>query len=446
MFAILTISLRVILISNIKYLIRFFIIVMMLTRPYMKRIFRHNIFFHSYGTSLDSLSRFLVLLRLWITVLMCLSMKLSSKLQKLIFLFSSLNLILIFRFIRKNLINFYIFFELSLIPTLLIILGWGLQPERIRAGRFLIIYTLIGSLPLLGCLLFMEFHCGTLKTFILIGEIFFFNIKDYNIYCILWVSAFLIKLPIYGVHLWLPKAHVEAPVAGSMVLAGLLLKLGAYGLVRSLHFLDIVLCTWSKILFTWSIVTMCIVGFMCFRQCDLKSLVAYSSVAHMTLILASCFRVDIIGIKGIMGILISHGLCSSGLFFGVQCYYETRGTRKIFLNRGMLLLSPIFCMMWFLLCVGKASAPPSLNLFREFFLIRRIIKYGWFFSFIFCGIKIFVRGLFSIYLYIITCHGKWTPKKRFWLPINNHHLLVLFLHIFPLYIIFILKKSIFWFV
>ena len=248
-------------------------------------------------------------------------------------------------FMRKRLIRFYIFFELSLIPTLVIILGWGAQPERIRAGSYLIIYTLIGSLPLLGAILFMDFHCGRTKLFLL-SENIKINLnrkKDYRVFTLFLILAFIIKLPIYGVHLWLPKAHVEAPVAGSMVLAGVLLKLGAYGLFRSLHFITLEICFWGKFLFMWSIVSMTLVGLMCFRQCDLKSLVAYSSVAHMSLILAACFRIDTVGAKGLLGILVSHGLCSSGLFFGVQCLYEKRGTRKIYLNRGIISISPIFC-------------------------------------------------------------------------------------------------------
>lgn len=102
---------------------------------------------------------------------------------------------------RCSLLGFYIFFELSLIPTLIIILGWGAQPERIRAGTYLMIYTLLGSLPLLGCLIYMDYHCGTVRIYSPLIEIFFFSYTDYRIFCMLWIRAFLIKLPIYGVHL-----------------------------------------------------------------------------------------------------------------------------------------------------------------------------------------------------------------------------------------------------
>lgn len=166
----------------------------------------------------------------------------ANNLKKLFFSFTTLNLILAAAFLRNRLLGFYIFFELSLIPTLIIILGWGAQPERIRAGRYLMIYTLIGSLPLLATILYMDFHSGSVKSFIPFVEILFFFNGDYGFFCFLWILAFVIKLPIYGVHLWLPKAHVEAPVAGSMVLAGILLKLGAYGLVRSLHFINLDMC------------------------------------------------------------------------------------------------------------------------------------------------------------------------------------------------------------
>jgi NADH-ubiquinone oxidoreductase chain 4 len=391
------------------------------------------------------MSSFLIILTFWITMLMILSMWKADKWEGLLFCFTSLNLILTLAFMRSRLLGFYIFFELSLIPTLVIILGWGAQPERIRAGRYLMIYTLLGSLPLLGCLVYMDIHCGRVKIFSPLIDIFFFSYRDYSLFCLLWILAFLIKLPIYGVHLWLPKAHVEAPVAGSMVLAGVLLKLGAYGLVRSLRFLDLDYCFWRDFFFIWALFSMCLVGLMCFRQCDLKSLVAYSSVAHMSLVFAACFSCDVIGMNGIMSMLVSHGLCSSGLFFGVQCLYENRGSRRIYLNRGMIRLSPLFCFFWFLLCVGKASAPPRLNLLREFMLISSIVGYGGPIAAILCGISVFLGGLFSIYLYVSVCHGKWSTLRNYWMPFTLRHQIVLFLHVFPLYRLVFLSNYIFYF-
>jgi NADH-ubiquinone oxidoreductase chain 4 len=426
-------------------MIPFLIRILLLAIPYLKGFHSQFVYYHSYFFSLDKLSVFLIILTIWIILLMCLSMRNKVKYRRLNINFMFLNLILILCFLRNRLFGFFIFFELSLIPTLIIILGWGVQPERIRAGSYLIIYTLVGSLPLLGALLFMDFHCGSLKIFLLSSEIYFFSKRDYRIFCIFWILAFLIKLPIYGVHLWLPKAHVEAPVAGSMILAGVLLKLGAYGLLRSLHFLNLKFCLWGRYLFVWSVVRICLVGLICFRQCDLKSLVAYSSVAHMSLILSACFSFDIIGVNGVVGLLVSHGLCSSALFFGVQCLYNKRGSRSIYLNNGILNISPLFSFFWFLFCVGKASAPPRLNLLREFFLIFRIVNYGSAFASFFCAGSIFLGGLFSIYLYVLVSHGKWNLLKKYWPPFTFQGRLILFLHLVPLYGLIFLRNHLFFF-
>lgn len=169
-------------------------------------------------------------------------MKKAENIEFLYFKFRILNLILFGAFRVNDYLGFFIFFELSLIPTLVIILGWGIQPERIRAGSYLMMYTILGAIPLLLCIIFSYYKGGSTK--ILknkLGRSFIVN-TEYSWIVMFWILGFLIKLPVYGCHLWLPKAHVEAPVRGSMVLAGVLLKLGAYGLIRVKKFLNISRC------------------------------------------------------------------------------------------------------------------------------------------------------------------------------------------------------------
>lgn len=150
---------------------------------------------------------------------------------------------------------------------------------------------------------------------------------------------------------------------------------------------------------------MCLVGIICFRQSDLKSLVAYSSIAHMSLVMASIFSFSLVSTIGILGILIAHGLCSSGLFFGIQCIYKISGSRRILLKKGLIIFLPIFRFFWFFLCISNASAPPTLNLLREFFLIFSILDYSLLGS-IFCFLSVFLGGLFRIYLYVLINHKK----------------------------------------
>jgi len=241
---------------------------------------------------LDNIGYCLTILRIWISFLNILSMfNTEAKESKIFLILVNIQLtLLILTFSINNLFLFYFFFEAILIPIILIIFYWGYQPERIQAANYMLFYTLVGSLPLLVViLLFYTKFSLSIVSF----NYFLFDLNYFE--QIFLVVAFLIKLPIFLFHLWLPKAHVEAPVAGSIMLAGVLLKLGGYGIYRVIVLFN---RTFNNIVFLFisiSIVGSFFIRGLCFRQADVKSLIAYSSVRHMGILIASIFSFSLMG-------------------------------------------------------------------------------------------------------------------------------------------------------
>nr|WRO44788.1 NADH dehydrogenase subunit 4 [Lycocerus hubeiensis] len=390
--------------------------------------FSKNYYYITMFMGCDYISYFFILLTVWILGLMILAsekiitMNFYSNLFILMLLMLMISLFLVFS--SMNLLVFYIFFEISVIPTLILILGWGYQPERIQAGVYMFFYMLLTSLPMMISIFYLYFKFNSLD---------FFKMTFLNSYLLFFclTMIFMVKIPMYFVHLWLPKAHVEAPVSGSMILAGIMLKLGGYGLIRLMKIFIYIINDLSIIFISLSLIGSLIVSFICLVQSDMKALIAYSSVSHMGLVLAGIFSFSLWGVTGAFIMMLAHGLCSSGLFCLSNMSYERLGTRSLFLSKGLINYMPNLTFWWFLLCSSNMAAPPSLNLLGEIMIINSMISWNLNLMIIIM-LTSFFSASYSLYLYSFSQHGKSSNMIYYFYSGYIREYLMLLLHWLPL--------------
>nr|UER94082.1 NADH dehydrogenase subunit 4 [Ixodes scapularis] len=384
----------------------------------------------------DLLSMNLFMLSVWMMILMLLAsfkeMLYENKYFKF-YLFFMLFL-LYMCFYSTNLMMFYFFFESILFPIIMMIFNWGNQPERLQAGIYMLMYTLFGSLPLFIIMfMFKDYSLNYLY-------MEFLKFKTMGLLFFLMMLGFLVKVPMFFLHLWLPKAHVEAPISGSMILASVLLKLGIYGIYRFKMFFFKELMEMSWVLMIISILGSMIVGVMCLFQTDLKALIAYSSVCHMGLVLSGIMSMNFLSSFGSLLLMLGHGLCSSGLFCLGNMLYERFFTRSLLLLKGMNKIFPSVSLWWFLMSVFNMAAPPSMNIFGEIFLMGSLLKLSMMFLFPLM-ILLFLSAGYSLYLFSYINHGEgWIMWAVNSITAREH--LLMYFHFFPL-IIWILKMECF---
>jgi proton-translocating NADH-quinone oxidoreductase chain M len=308
-----------------------------------------------------------------------------------------IDLFLLIIFSVLDLFFFYVFFEAILIPMYLIIGVWGSRERKIRAVYLFFFYTLGGSILMLLGILYIFAKMGTLNMEILMTKAFSFNDQIF-LWCFFFLS-FSSKIPMYPFHIWLPEAHVEAPTVGSVLLAGILLKLGVYGFLRfNLTLFPEASLYFSPIVYLLSLIGIIYASLNAIRQTDLKRIIAYSSIAHMNLVVLGIFSFNLLGIEGALLQSISHGFVSGGMFFLIGIIYDRYHSRFLYYYGGLVHMMPLYSVLFLIFTMANIALPGTSSFVGEFLLLCGIFKIN-FFTSIISALSVILCGTYSLWLY-----------------------------------------------
>nr|YP_010015206.1 NADH dehydrogenase subunit 4 [Wiesnerella denudata]QIA59806.1 NADH dehydrogenase subunit 4 [Wiesnerella denudata]QOI14339.1 NADH dehydrogenase subunit 4 [Wiesnerella denudata] len=359
---------------------------------------------------IDGISLFFVILTTFLTPICILvgfySVKSYKKEYMIAFFICESFLIAVF--CSLDLLIFYVFFESVLIPMFIIIGVWGSRQRKIKAAYQFFLYTLMGSLFMLLAILFIFFQTGTTDLQILLTTEF--SERRQILLWIAFFASFSVKVPMVPVHIWLPEAHVEAPTAGSVILAGILLKLGTYGFLRfSIPMFPEATLYFTPFIYTLSVIAIIYTSLTTIRQIDLKKIIAYSSVAHMNFVTIGMFSLNIQGIEGSILLMLSHGLVSSALFLCVGALYDRHKTRIVKYYGGLVSTMPIFSTIFLFFTLANMSLPGTSSFIGEFLILVGAFQRNSLVATL-AALGMILGAAYSLWLYNRVVFGNFNPN------------------------------------
>lgn len=354
--------------------------------------------FMSYHMGVDGISVLFVILTTFLMPFCILASwtTIEKRVKEYMIAFLVLETFMIGVFCSLDMMLFYIFFEAGLIPMFLIIGVWG-GKRRVYASYKFFLYTLLGSLLMLLAMMAMYWHAGTTDIPTLLATKFPADMQFW-----LWLAffaSFAVKMPMWPVHTWLPDAHVEAPTAGSVILAGVLLKMGGYGFLRfSIPMFPLASADMAPYVYTLSIIAIIYTSLVALAQEDIKKLIAYSSVAHMGYVTLGIFTANIYGIQGAIYQMLSHGLISGALFLCVGVVYDRMHTRDIKAYGGLVNRMPKYAVVFLLLTMANVGLPGTSGFIGEFLILLGAFKENTWLAF-FATSGVILSAVYALYLY-----------------------------------------------